>query len=360
MEWLEKMSSIRYDFERIPLYPAWFARMSGGLRLLTPTECEAQPGRAYVVKGLFAEGDLGCIFGPPGTGKSIVAPHIGYAVARGRAAFRLRTKRGPVFYIAAEDPHGMSQRIRALKQIYADTWNFMLVKGVSNLRDDRQLADLVRLIERWKPRMIVIDTIALAFPGIDENASADMGCVVAVGRKLGRHGAAVILIHHDTKAGTGTPRGHSVLNGALDVALHLTRDDATKIVQGRLTKNRNGPCDLTIAFQIRGEHIGVDEDGDVVTAPVAVELTAEQARPAEARLPSSAAAVLRVLRGLLADGRCVVPESEWRAATRDDRAVSTAEDPESRSKAFRRAYKELLARKLVVFSDGYVSLAAIH
>lgn len=77
-----------------------------------------------------------------------------------------------------------------------------------------------------KPALIVIDTIAMAFTGLEENDARSMGLEVAAARFLTKWGAAVPLIHHDTKDGMqGLPRGHSILNGALDMSLHLRRND---------------------------------------------------------------------------------------------------------------------------------------
>ena len=84
------------------------------LRFLSPNECADAPSRGYVIKGLLAPGDVGCIYGAPGAGKSLISPHLGYAVAQGRSAFGMRTKPGRVFYVAAEDPHGMRGRVSAL------------------------------------------------------------------------------------------------------------------------------------------------------------------------------------------------------------------------------------------------------
>lgn len=70
-------------------------------------------------------------------------------------------------------------------------------------------------------------------------------------------------------AGQGGRRhtaGASLLNGALDVAIHVKRDDFG-IIRGRLTKNRNGTCERDIAFRIAIEDGGVDEDGDQITLP---------------------------------------------------------------------------------------------
>ena len=45
-----------------------------------------------------------------------------------------------------------------------------------------------------RPALVVIDTVAMAFPGLIENDADAMGRVVAVARALTEHGAAVLLV----------------------------------------------------------------------------------------------------------------------------------------------------------------------
>lgn len=222
---------------------------SGRLTLLTPDQCEGYRSRGYLLKGLVAPGDVGCIFGAPGAGKSLIGPHIGYAIAQGREAFGMRARQGGVFYVAAEDPHGMQSRVSALRRTHGEAPDFRLVAGVSDLLSDTSpdLAALREAVETHRPALIIVDTLAMAFPGLEENSAEAMGRVVAVARGLAESGAAVILVHHDTKAEGATPRGHSLLNGALDFALHVKKDEFGA-VRATLTKNRNGTCDRAIAF----------------------------------------------------------------------------------------------------------------
>jgi hypothetical protein len=91
-----------------------------------------------VVKGLIAPRDVLILFGPPGAGKSVIGPHIAYAVARGVAMFGRRTRGGPVLYVAAEDPHGMRQRVTALRLAHGDAPGFWLVEGVSDLLAEKR------------------------------------------------------------------------------------------------------------------------------------------------------------------------------------------------------------------------------
>jgi hypothetical protein len=321
------------------------------LSFLTPTDCETAPSRGYVIKGFVAPGDVGCIFGAPGAGKSLLAPFLGYMVASGSDAFGMRTKAGPVFYVAAEDPHGMRGRVKALKLAHGDAPGFTLVEGVSDLlrADSADLVALEAAVKERAPALIIIDTLAMAFPGLEENSAEAMGRVVAVARRLAEGGAAVVLIHHDTKAEGATPRGHSLLNGALDVALHVKRDPESGIIRGTLTKNRNGACDLDIAFRIATEDGGTDQDGDKISLPRCNPITAPRGQR-EKRLSPSALAALAVLSKLGTPS-----EDEWRQACVDGRTVSASEDVESRKRVFRRAVADLVRSERVLFQSGRYS-----
>jgi hypothetical protein len=328
------------------------------LRFLTPSECASAPSRGYVVKGLLAPADVACVFGAPGAGKSLISPHIGYAVANGGLAFGMRTCPGKVFYVAAEDPHGMRGRVSALKLRHGDAPDFTLVEGVSDLlaKESPDLKALYVAVAEHRPALLFIDTLAMAFPGLEENSADEMGRVVAIARKLASHGSAVVLIHHDTKAQGPTPRGHSLLNGALDVALQLFPKDENGVVRGRLTKNRNGSCDRDIAFRIATEVMGEDEDGDAITYALVTELALGSA-PKRIKLSTSERAALDQLHQLH-NGNGQVSESDWREACINGRAVSGAEDRDSRKRAFNRALRGLVQKDAIQVVGGVIRLPA--
>jgi putative DNA primase/helicase len=104
-----------------------------GLTILTPSDCEAALPRPYIVKGLIGRGDFGLIVGQPGAGKSVLGPHIAYAVAQGRSIFGRRVQQGVVLYIAAEDGAGLRVRVRGLRQRWGDAPDFRLIPDAVDL-----------------------------------------------------------------------------------------------------------------------------------------------------------------------------------------------------------------------------------
>lgn len=326
------------------------------LRFFNPAECATEPSRGYIVKGLMAPGDVGCIYGAPGAGKSLISPHIGYAVARGVAAFGMRTKPGLVLYVAAEDSRGMKDRVRALRIRHGDAEGFRVGEGVTDLlaAGSEDLIELRRHVRELQPSLIFIDTLAMAFPGLEENSAEGMGRVMAAAHSLTKpSNAAVVLVHHDTKAQTPTPRGHSLLNGALDFALQLFPKDESGVVRGRLSKNRNGACDRDIAFRIDTEQLGLDEDGDPITAALVAELTPSAAAQ-RVKLSPSEAAARHHLSLLQVDINGTACEIEWREACLSGRAVSGSADPDNRRRAFDRAVASLVRKGVVIVRDGRV------
>lgn len=328
-------------------------REYGGLIFETPADCANAPAQPYVMKGMIAEGDVGCIFGAPGAGKSLIGPLIAYRVANGETAFGMRTKQGTTFYVAAEDATGLRQRVRALHNRHGDAPSMRVVRNLSDLYSDDSddLEQLLAAVEAEQPKLIVIDTVAIAFPGLEENDAASMGRVIAVGRQLAEHGAAVVFIHHGTKADGSTPRGHSLFNGALDFSMQVEKGD-DGIVRGRLRKNRRGTTERDIAFRIGVEELGEDEDGDPITAAVAEELTAnEAARPK--KIPASQRALLDILEGLEAEG--TVTNEQWMEVASEGFHVSQSEDLKSRQRTCRRARADLAKLGLIkIYQRGTV------
>lgn len=332
------------------------------LSLLTLAACAMAPRRGYIVKGLVAPGDLVVLFGPPGAGKSVFAPYLAHAVAAGRRIFGRRVRTGPVLYIAAEDGAGMKMRATALRAVHGDTGSLWIVAEQIDLQGDGStdpddLAAIEAAADSIGAVLVVIDTLARAFPGLDENDGRCMGRAVKLLRTLCTDERAVLVVHHGAKAGSSngtggkTPRGHSVLNGDADVTLRIEPpEEAGASCRVFMEKNRNGSAVGTMAFAIRGEVLGKDEDGDPITAPVAEET--DEPRNAVKLAPRQRKALdflddLTAAEGeplpaawCMAPDIRAVPRERWEAEC-DARHLVQSADPKSRRDVFNRIVAEL-------------------
>lgn len=339
------------------------------VRWLTPVECAASAPRGYIIKGLLAPCDLLLIYGGPGMGKSCIAPLLAYSIAQGMDVFGRRVRQGRVLYVASEDPHGMRIRIAALKVRHGDALDMLLGDGLAGFMDPTGPAvlELSAKVATVKPAVVIFDTLAAGFHGLKENdpGSDGMGRVVEFARQLiGNHGVAVVILHHVPKADSGTPRGHGILLGAADVALALSRK-ASRRASAAFTKNRNGPSDGALYFSIEPVTLGKDDDGDPITAPIAIAM--DDPGHTGPRLSPQEKNALEILQKLIeAEGKSLptetddpasaprcISEKRWQTECGLG-SLSGAENPSDRDRAFRRVAKNLKSSSMVSAKGEWV------
>ncbi len=109
------------------------------------------------------------------------------------------------------------------------------------------------------PQVVVVDTLALAASGADENDAGELGVVLAVlGKLRERYGCAFVLLHHLGKDAGKAPmhrvRGSSALVAAADTVVHLSRDRGGLLIVD-VVKQRDGALGkpLRLELQIGGE-----------------------------------------------------------------------------------------------------------
>jgi archaellum biogenesis ATPase FlaH len=344
------------------LYGDFMGRAARHFATIAFRDCRPDHAARYVVKGILAPGDLALIFGQPGAGKSLLSPLLAHAIASGREVFGRRVRQGAVLYIAAEAGADMEVRFVALRERHGQANGLHLLPAPLNLLDPAgsDLRALQEVIEKMRPQVVFIDTLAASFPGLMENEASDMGRAVRALRDLSEpSGAAVVAVHHAPKSGE-TPRGHGLLNGDCDVTLRVEGqdDEVRRVVAG---KNRNGPSGPLFSFGMELVDLGTDVDGDVIRRPVAVETDALPDTAREKRRPTGAAGrALDLLinqiairgeqlphgEGFPSSPTMGVPEKAWRAAFYAGMPDADAK-PDTQRKAFQRASLSLLNARLI-------------
>ena len=253
-----------------------FARGNGGdvddrnsLCPLTVAEVITQPLPRWLVRGVLAERSLAVIFGAPGSGKTFMALDMAASIARGVPWQGRRVQHTGVVYVAAEGH--LRVRLMAYLEHHqlpaADLSRLRVVaSGVNLLASESGDVDtLVVEIKKAAADMggvalLVLDTLNSMMPGGNENASEDMGAMIASARRIMEAiNCAVAYVHHSGKDESKGSRGHSSLKAAVDVEIQIT-GDGDRVAE--LVKVRDGEQGQRFPFRLQAVDLGPDLDPD--------------------------------------------------------------------------------------------------
>ena len=94
------------------------------------------------------------------------------------------------------------------------------------LTEPQDVADMAAaVLSAGAGAVTFIDTLNASAPGIDENASRDMGLLGEAAKALqALTGGLVAAVHHTGKDAARGLRGHSSLFAALDAAVEVSRE----------------------------------------------------------------------------------------------------------------------------------------
>jgi hypothetical protein len=234
-----------------------------------------------LVRGIMGERQLVMIYGESGSGKSFLAFDMAAHIALGWPWMGRVVTPGAVLYVAAEGTGGWANRVEAFcqhHQLDHDQrerlpFNFILSPVNLGPRDGSQ--DVAAIVQAAadlseesgeQVRAIVIDTMARATPGSNENDPLDVGAFVGKCDAIrDQTGASPLIVHHAGKNLSAGARGHSALRAAVDCELEVERSDTQRLL--RLKKSRDGVDGTEIGFALLPVEIGRQGD-DVITSCV--------------------------------------------------------------------------------------------
>lgn len=153
-------------------------------------------------------------------GKTTLMAYAVVCKSRGLPLFGEPVKRGRVLWVGLEE--SPVDAIVRFKEMGADT---DMIGFISRLRGKGGLNQLRAEVKSCNPELIVLDSLA-AFGGgtADENnASAVQAMLQPVVDFIHDSGIALVLLHHATKAstGTGSYRGSAAIGAAVDMILEM-------------------------------------------------------------------------------------------------------------------------------------------
>lgn len=247
---------------RAPKYPPQ------RFKVLSAADVEAIPRAPDLVKGVLPREGLAAIGGPSGSGKSFVAMDLLGAVAAGAPWFGIRTHSAPVLYVALEGEGGLGKRLKAYRERYGSVpRRLMFLAAPLDIRDATDRAELIQAAKQAGVvgGVVCIDTLNRAAPGMDENASTDMGQVIEAMKQLqDALGGLVVAVHHTGKDLTKGLRGHSSLFAALDAVIEVTREGLQR--SWKVGKSKDDEDGRSYPFRLKVIQVGEDDEGEPVTS----------------------------------------------------------------------------------------------
>lgn len=336
----------------------------------------------WVVKGLIEQASLFMLFGPPKSGKTFAALDLALHVATGRDWFGRKLKHaGLVVYIARESVGAIKRRVLAHARHHKleteDLRRLAIVTSNLNLMETDSVTAMLQLIRsaeqhaRESAVLIIIDTLARAMTGGDEDKARDMSTAIAGADQLRETiNAAVGLVHHEGKTEARGARGSNALLGAVDLSIVVSRDADAGTSRMTVDAQREGDGSFSVGFSLDHVHLGEDDDGDEIATAVVVPTDLPRPKRKVRKLSDEAFNSLNVLRDVIIRlGREVsqeelgrtkpdrsttaVREEEWRA---EYYAKSPEDKTDTNRKRFVRTTHSLIASGQVAMANGWVWL----
>jgi hypothetical protein len=314
---------------------------------------------SYLIKGLIPRVGLVVAWGPPKCGKSFWTFDLVMHIALGWMYRGHRVAQGGVVYCAFEGADGFRNRAEAFRRQHQVTEApFYLVPAVMDLiAEHAQLIAAVRA-QTTTPAAVVLDTLNRSLVG-SESSDEDMGKYVRAADAIREaFSCAVIVVHHCGVDGT-RPRGHTSLTGACDAQLAVKRDEVDNVVV-TVEHMKDGVEGEIIRSRLESVELGLDDDGDPITSCVIKPMEQGHTQAgAKTKISPTARVALTMLAEAINDVGTIpsphprIPKSTRTTRTIDWRSycyagtISDSDNPDSKSKAFRRAAAELQAAHII-------------
>lgn len=237
------------------------------------SDLDKLPKYEYVIKGYFDRGCLSLLYGNSNAGKTFLGIDIACHIVTGEGWHGQKVNKGSVVYISAEGGYGIKRRVDAFREEH-DISNLnglhFILDNVPLGKTDSHHHDLIKCLNHIENlSLVVVDTVARAMGGSDENSASDMGAFIKHCDEIKKAtGAHVMLIHHSGKDTSRGARGHSSLKAAVDTEIEIKARGKSGEVTIELKKQRDGPVGQKKKFILSQHHLGTDADGDDIMSCV--------------------------------------------------------------------------------------------
>ena len=327
------------------------------------------------VQGLLTENAMSVVYGESNCGKTFFMSDLAFHVSQGKKYNGRRVEKGNVLYLSLEGKRGIKNRISAYKmENNVDLDGFLMmpcqVDFINSEDDIPQLVDLIMDANKkfnHNIKLVVVDTLARAIGGGDENSGVDMGTLVKHSDLIRQYtNAHICFIHHSGKDKARGARGHSSLRAAVDTEIEISRTEGADYSVVKIPKQRDMDRDDDFCFKLKRVVLGLNKWMEEVTSctvePYDIKVDTEANAEKRIKSGKTKTAYDALKEAIMEKGfRGTGPEMpNCKVITIDifkrylQKRGVLSDNPASQRKQFERVHDDLIENKLIVVRDDYV------
>lgn len=253
----EADSAIALD-EAEKLLAGVYAQARTGARrfgILSDLELEQLRPSRGILGNWIRDQEIVAVYGASDSYKTFLAISMGECWATGMDWFGMPVEQRTVFYVAAEAPHTIGERLAAWKQhhgIAGVRTEFYTSTLPVNLESAEEVAALISEIRESlpdTPGAVIIDTYACATSGDEKDAASVNAAYRGMRMLRDAFGATIVYVDHEGKERERGQTGSQRKKDNADVQIHVERiaeSDGMITVTARKTKSGATPSPLTL------------------------------------------------------------------------------------------------------------------
>lgn len=234
-------------------------------RLKSMNDLIQLPTPQFLIEDWLLENTIAMLVGDTGSFKSTLALGIAVCVQNSLPWHSLRTRACNVAIFNHEDGSGFKTRYLANVDHYeinepALFWD----AEVPNLLNTAEVDARISAMQDAGIGLVVIDTLAHAIPGADENSAKDMGVAISNLIKIKQQlNATMLVVHHTGKDAAKGARGSSSLKAAVDTEITV------KASRGKVTLNQSKQrhCRSGSPLHLIAQEVPVDSQTACILVP---------------------------------------------------------------------------------------------
>lgn len=226
-------------------------------------EMASIPTPTWLLHDLLPSRSLVLMIGQYESFKSFLALDLCLTLASGLAGWDCDPREGvPVVYAPSEGRHAIARHRKPAwklaRKIEDQKIPFYMVEDVPWLKFDEDINAFIKGIQarNLKPKLVVIDTVASAMLGLNENDAHDIGFFIQAAKSIkNAFDCTVLAVHHLGKDKDKGSRGSSALPAGFDTILRVEARGATRTVTVTVEKQKDAEK-RKMPYHFQGDVIG--------------------------------------------------------------------------------------------------------